>query len=848
MRSKSVASSQRIWSGALVLTMSLGFAGPGARPLGAQETTTQAMERSRVAELADLRRRSMDEDLSIEARSTALDQALEVREELIAEGRADGDLQRASWHADQAEDLLLRRIEFPNSWSTHLLNADSSCPLMPAEIPLLIARGIEQASLAGGLVDSALQELRSRPVKSREDSELLARLEFERDLRIPLLESIGLILASNIEEGASLDALERLDRISDEVVERNEVRAIIDSWKIQAALASKDRERLSELLAKAEKPPSQLDRIRIAAILEGPDDARTMAADAFEGCDAQRVYERLLLADLYARYHSDFLRTQDAPEPATWNDGHAALWLRLLEEDHQTREVIDAAIAARLVAGADLRSTSRMPLAVAWAMGRADLARRSRGETGDAEATARLRAGVQDPQASRLVRARALDILFRLLLQEGERLEAAKIGGILFQEHPEFSNADPALVADLIEPWATSGDPTAATLYEIALTTLIAEEAGGAAGPGSRRRQTDRIRLARHLCNTGRPQEGWTIVRSVDPQTESIAADVLEVRSKCLEELDRDRRMEPNTLLDLQDRLEEDGRRYLARFSNNGTTRVGSDLLRMFHASRLSAVRSNLRRGYRAEDLEKAVQIIDRIDLDRGLRIEALFLRHQIRLLDPETRQEAVEKAPDIGYAMGLDQQLAMRRLVGELGATIERIHEARDAGRSEEVVRLCAERLRAVTRLIASEDVMPLTFNERMIVAEAQSLGGWKKKSIALWEALAREQPDAWAVLQGRADALLQSAEEADLGEAIQLYRRLGQGAPDQFVPKTTWWNAQLGQLLVLEKVERSLERIPPRIQRLRLQDPELGGLRFKNSFDTLEERMRAREDERTN
>ena len=81
MRSKSVASSQPIWSGALVLTMSLGLGGPGARPLGAQETTTQAMERSRVTELADLRRRSMNEDLSIEARSTALDQALEVRED-----------------------------------------------------------------------------------------------------------------------------------------------------------------------------------------------------------------------------------------------------------------------------------------------------------------------------------------------------------------------------------------------------------------------------------------------------------------------------------------------------------------------------------------------------------------------------------------------------------------------------------------------------------------------------------------------------------------------------------------------------------------------------------------------
>ena len=188
-----------------------------------------------------------------------------------------------------------------------------------------------------------------------------------------------------------------------------------------------------------------------------------------------------------------------------------------------------------------------------------------------------------------------------------------------------------------------------------------------------------------------------------------------------------------------------------------------------------------------------------------------------------------------------------MRRLVGELETTIEDVHEARDAGRTEEVVRLCEQHLRAVTRLIAPADVMPLTFQERMVVAEAQALSGWQKKSITLWESLAREQPDAWEVLQGKADALFLSEEEADLGEAIQLYRRLGQGAPGQFVPAATWWNAQRGQLLVLEKVGRSLERIPPRIQRLRLQDPELGGPRFKNSLDTLQERVLARENDQT-
>ena len=843
MRSNPVALSRWIGTGIPVLVILLGLVVSGT----AQDATNPARMASPLDEIADLRQRSMDENLSIEVRSNALDQCLELREKMIAEGRVRGDLELASWHADQAADLLLRRVEFPNSWSTHLFNADPTCPLLPAEIPLLIARGIEQAGLAEALVKSAIEEIQSRPENDQEDLDLLERLRFEQELRIPLLESIGLILASNIDQGASIDALERLDRISEEVVERNQVRSIVDSWKIQAALASKDRERLSELLASANLDPSELDRIRIAAVLEGPDHARKMAAAAFEGSDEQRVYERMLFADLHARYLSESLKHSDSPEPGKWNDGTATLWLRLLEEDHQTREVIDAAIAARLVGRTDAQGDAGMPLAAAWAVGRAELARRSQGEIGNPSVTERLRKGVRENQASALVRARALDMLFRLLLQEGERLEAARIGGILFREHPDFPNANPELVADLVEPWAVRGDPDAATLYEDALTHLIENESTVHDRAAIRRNQADRIRLAEHLVRTERPKEGCLIVLSVDPQTESIACDLLEVRSNCLEALGRVDELGPEALIDLQDQLEKDGRGYLARFSNNGTTPVSSNLLRVFHGSKLASVRSNLRRGYRAEDLEKTTQIIDRIDLDRQLRIEALFLRHQIRLLNSETREAAIETAPDIGYAIGLDLELAMRRLVAELEATIERVHEARDAGRKADAVQLCRERLRAVTRLITPEDVMHLTFQERMIVAEAQTLSGWQDKSIILWESLAGEQPNAWAVLEGRADALFLSEKEAELGEAIQLYRRLGQGAPDQFVPAATWWNAQRGQLLVLEKVGRSLERIAPRIQRLRLQDPELGGLRFKKSFDTLQERVLDRENEST-
>ena len=101
--------------------------------------------------------------------------------------------------------------------------------------------------------------------------------------------------------------------------------------------------------------------------------------------------------------------------------------------------------------------------------------------------------------------------------------------------------------------------------------------------------------------------------------------------------------------------------------------------------------------------------------------------------------------------------------------------------------------------------------------------------------EALAAGQPDAWIIMQGHADALALSSKGPDLAEAMRLYLRLGQGAPGENVPEDVWWNAQLGQLLMMEKAERSMERIPTRIQRLRLIDPDLGGTTVRTKFESL-------------
>ena len=131
----------------------------------------------------------------------------------------------------------------------------------------------------------------------------------------------------------------------------------------------------------------------------------------------------------------------------------------------------------------------------------------------------------------------------------------------------------------------------------------------------------------------------------------------------------------------------------------------------------------------------------------------------------------------------------------------------------------------------------------DRVGIARVLSEGALPRSALSAWDALAREHPGALEILVGRADALwrLENDEDA-LGEAMLIYRRLGQGEPGTLVPEAVWWLAQLRQLLILEKVGRSLDRLGPRIERLRLIDDELGGPRFKEQFETLSARLRSR------
>ena len=174
----------------LLVTLAMLVANTGnAAGSGTLDDAETLLERIKASEtLAD------DERSDEQRRSRALDQSLETRDALLRLEGSRNDPRRPMWLTDQAEALLLKRIEFPSSWSTHLMVAHPSCPLIPPEIPLIVGRGLQNILQAEESITAAIETVAAEE-GFKTDVTLLSlheRLLFERELRIPLLKAIAL--------------------------------------------------------------------------------------------------------------------------------------------------------------------------------------------------------------------------------------------------------------------------------------------------------------------------------------------------------------------------------------------------------------------------------------------------------------------------------------------------------------------------------------------------------------------------------------------------------------------------------------------------------------------------------
>jgi hypothetical protein len=139
-----------------------------------------------------------------------------------------------------------------------------------------------------------------------------------------------------------------------------------------------------------------------------------------------------------------------------------------------------------------------------------------------------------------------------------------------------------------------------------------------------------------------------------------------------------------------------------------------------------------------------------------------------------------------------------------------------------------------------ADRAVRALAFRD---VGRAELAAGRVSTAAAWFEALGGLESADPAVLLGAAEARYRTAalaraagsavNETDLVAAMGAYRRL---AGDRATAgERRWWTAQLRMVQILDLTDRRTETIAPRIERLRLTDPSLGGPGFEAAFTAL-------------
>jgi len=286
--------------------------------------------------------------------------------------------------------------------------------------------------------------------------------------------------------------------------------------------------------------------------------------------------------------------------------------------------------------------------------------------------------------------------------------------------------------------------------------------------------------------------------------------------------------------------IAEDHAELVGRFGS-----VNPELRAARAMTRIDAARTELQdAGGEPEDVTDLRAIASDEALENAIRIKALLLRHDMRSVQAEGSdgEDALRLGPDLIEAMRIDATSARDQMIENGRMMLERIERLRDRGDTVDSGHPSRRRLRPYAFALDSGTPPGTNILDRMILARILFEGGRPRSALAIWDGIAAERPDTLEVMVGRADVLCSLDDLESMGEAMRTYRVLGRGRPGELVPEATWWHAQLNQLLILEKVGRSIDRIAPRIERLRLVDPALGGDRHSSAFEALRARMRSR------
>lgn len=146
--------------------------------------------------------------------------------------------------------------------------------------------------------------------------------------------------------------------------------------------------------------------------------------------------------------------------------------------------------------------------------------------------------------------------------------------------------------------------------------------------------------------------------------------------------------------------------------------------------------------------------------------------------------------------------------------------------------------RTRIVRLADATQRLAPPTPERDDIVVCALLLGQVPDLALPVARRVVAARGDRADALLALAECIFAVGDQAGLAESMQLHTRLARSATDG---SPAWWVAELRRLQTLDRVNKNVEIIAPRVARLRAAHPDLGGPALQAQFLALAARHEA-------
>jgi len=245
------------------------------------------------------------------------------------------------------------------------------------------------------------------------------------------------------------------------------------------------------------------------------------------------------------------------------------------------------------------------------------------------------------------------------------------------------------------------------------------------------------------------------------------------------------------------------------------------------------------------KDPEQALALLKELEgekLEWGIDAKAILAVRltALGMLDrSEDAREAVERFLRVG---GGEAMKAVGTMLENRMGLQQKAEDEQGGERAKHDLRGLAEGLEGWLRGRDEDELKGVGPDIWGLGGEAFRVIGAYDRALPLYAEAIRDRPHSLRWLYGRAECLFlqQDAKEEMLAEAMGIYRRVVAGGAT--VGAEYYWGGQVRMLEILDRMGRNTHRILPRIQRLRREDPGLGGERFRQEFEQLQEKYGAR------